>query len=118
MLDATLGHPFLEELGRPLIVWRNQVFVYTQLGDTHDGVRLAIACATALYEGQEMASAVGILVYEVPPTLGSDGFAWHDSFEAAVGTLTVSQETQRLAQRAREQMPAAITSFSDLAERL
>lgn len=118
MLDATLGHPFLEELGRPLIVWRNQVFAYTQLGDAYNGVRLAIACATALYEDQAMASAVGILVYEVPPTLGSDGFAWHDSFEAAVGTLTVSQETQRLAQRAREQMPTAITSFSDLAERL
>jgi hypothetical protein len=118
MLDATLGHPFLEALGRPLIVWRNQVFGYAQMGDEYNGVRLAIACATALYEGQAMASAVGILVYEVPPTLGSDGFAWHDSFEAPVGTLTVSQETQRLAQRAKEQMPAAITNFSDLAEQL
>lgn len=118
MLDAALGHPFLEEMGRPLIVWRNQVFVYAQIGDEHNGVRLAVACATALYEGQALASAVGILVYGVPPTLGSDGFAWHDSFEAPVGTLTVGQETQRLAQRAREQMPAAITSFSNLAERL
>jgi hypothetical protein len=118
MLDAALGHPFLEEMGRPLIVWRNQVFAYTQMGDEYNGVRLAVACATALYEGQAMASAVGILVYEVPPTLGSDGFAWHDSFEAPVGTLVVGQETQRLAQRAREQMPAAITSFSDLVERL
>ena len=118
MLNAALGHRFLEEMGRPLIVWRNQVFGYAQIGDEHNGVRLAVACATVLYEGQALASAVGILVYEVPPTFGSDGFAWHDSFEAPVGTLTVGQETQRLVQRATEQMPAAITSFSDLAERL
>lgn len=118
MLDAALGHPFLEEMGRPLIVWRNQVFTYAQMGKEHDGVRLAVASATALYEGQAMASVVGILVYEVPPTLGSDGFAWHDSFEVQVGTLTIRQETQRLADRAKEQMPAAIASFSDLAERL
>jgi serine/threonine protein kinase len=118
MLDAALGHPFLAEMGRPLIVWRNQVFTYAQMGDEHDGVRLGVACATVLYEGQALASVVGILVYEVPPTLGSDGFAWHDSFEVQVGTLTVRQETQRLADRAKAQMPAAIASFSDLAERL
>jgi hypothetical protein len=118
MLDATLGHPFLEEMGRPLIVWRNQLFAYAQMGEKYNGVRLAVACATVLYESQVMASAVGILVYEVPPTLGSDGFAWYDSFEAPAGTLAVGQETLRLAQRAREQMPVAITSFSDLVERL
>jgi hypothetical protein len=118
MFDATLGHPFLEEMGAPRIVWRNQDFAYAQLGEDYNGVRLAIAYATVLYERQSLVSAVGILVYEVPPTLGSDGFAWHDSFEAAAGTLTVSQETQQLVQRAREQMPAAIASFSDLAERL
>lgn len=118
MFDATLGHPFLEEMGAPRIVWRNQDFAYAQLGEDYSGVRLAVAYATALYEGQSLVSAVGILVYEVPPTLGSGGFAWHDNFQAAAGTLTVSQETQRLVQRAREQMPAAIASFSDLAERL
>lgn len=118
MLDATLGHPFLEEMGRPLILWRKQVFAYAQMGDAHDGVRLAVAYATALYEGQSLVSAVGILVYEIPPTLGSGGFAWHDSFEAPVGTLAARQETERLAQGAREQMPAAITSFTELAKRL
>jgi serine/threonine protein kinase len=118
MLDATLGHPFLEEMGRPRILLREQFFAYAQIGEDYDGVRLAIACATALYEGQIVASALGILVYEVPPTLGSDGFAWQERFEAAVGTLTVDQETQRLARQAKEQMPAAIASFSELAERL
>lgn len=118
MFDATLGHPFLEVLGAPRIVWRNQDFAYAQLGEDYNGVRLAVAYATVLYEGQSLVSAVGILVYGIPPTLGSGGFAWHDNFEAPAGTLTVSQETQRLVQRAREQMPAAITSFSDLAERL
>lgn len=117
MLDATLGHPFLEELGRPLIVWRNQLFTYAQIGEEYNGVRLAVACATALYEGQVLTSAVGILVYEVPPTLGSDGFAWHDSFEMRVDRLTVRQETQHLARRAKDQMPAAIASFSEIAER-
>ena len=118
MLDATLGHPFLEEMGRPLILSREQFFAYAQIGEDYDGVRLAIACATVLFEGQILASALGILVYEVPPTLGSDGFAWHERFEAAVGTLTVDQETKRLARQGEEQMPAAIASFSELAERL
>ncbi len=119
MLDATLGHPFLEEMGRPLIIWRNQGFAYAQVGDEHDGVRLAVAFATALYENQSLASAVGILVYDkVPPTLGSGGFSWHDSFEAPVGTVAVQQETERLVQAARGQMPAAIASFTELAEQL
>jgi serine/threonine-protein kinase len=118
MLDATLGHPFLEEMGRPLILWRKQTFAYGQIGEEYNGIRLALACATALFEGRALVSVVGILVYEIPPTLGSDGFAWNDSFEAPVGTLTVGQETQHLAQRAREQMPAAVASFSELAEQL
>ena len=118
MLDATLGHPFLEELGRPLIVWRNQLFWSAQIGEDHDGVRLAVACASALYEGRVLTSSIGILVYEVPPTLGSDGYAWHDSFEARVDRLTVREETQHLAHRAQQQMPAAIASFSEIAERL
>ncbi len=54
----------------------------------------------------------------VPPTLGSGAFAWNDNFEAPVGSLTVTQEIRRLAREATEQMPAAIKSFSDLAERL
>jgi hypothetical protein len=35
-----------------------------------------------------------------------------------VGTLTVRRETERLSHGAIEQMAAAITSFSELAERL
>ena len=118
MLNATLGHPFLEEMGRPLIIWRDQDFAYAQIGEQHGGVRLAVARATVLYEGGSLASAVGILVYEIPPTLGSGGFAWNDVFEAPIGSLTVSQETRRLAQEATDQMPAAIKSFSELAEQL
>ena len=118
MFNATLGHLFLQEFGTPQPVWHNQNFVYAQLGEDYNGVRLAVAYATALYEGQSLVSAVGLLVYEVPPTLGSGGFAWHESFEAAAGSLTVGQETRELVRRAREQMPAAIASFAELAERL